>query len=105
MRLVGHGVHVVTVNDYLAKRDASGWARSTSFSGSLWASSFTTLDDGERRAAYAADITYGTITNSAFDYLRDNMKFELKRTAARVATTTPSWTKVDSILIDEAPPR
>ena len=76
--LAGHGVHVVTVNDYLAKRDAEWMGKIYEFLGLTVGVIVHDLDDDERRAAYGADITYGTNNEFGFDYLRDNMKFEMK---------------------------
>ncbi len=76
--LAGRGVHVVTVNDYLAKRDAEWMGKIYEFLGLTVGVIVHGLDDEQRRAAYAADITYGTNNEYGFDYLRDNMKFELK---------------------------
>ncbi|MGA8729194.1 MAG: preprotein translocase subunit SecA, partial [Terracidiphilus sp.] len=72
--LAGRGVHVVTVNDYLAKRDAEWMGKIYEFLGLTVGVIVHDLDDNERRAAYAADITYGTNNEFGFDYLRDNMK-------------------------------
>ena len=80
--LSGRGVHVVTVNDYLAKRDAEWMGRLYRFLGLTVGVIVHDLDDLERRAAYAADITYGTNNEFGFDYLRDNMKFDLRRLCA-----------------------
>ena len=99
--LVGHGVHVVTVNDYLAKRDAEWMGKIYEFLGLTVGVIVHDLDDGERRAAYAADITYGTNNEFGFDYLRDNMKFELKDCVQR-GHYYAIVDEVDSILIDEA---
>ena len=76
--LAGHGVHVVTVNDYLAKRDAEWMGKIYEFLGLTVGVIVHDLDDNERRAAYASDITYGTNNEFGFDYLRDNMKIEIK---------------------------
>ena len=76
--LAGRGVHVVTVNDYLAKRDAEWMGKIYEFLGLTVGVIVHDLSDDERRAAYGADITYGTNNEFGFDYLRDNMKFELK---------------------------
>jgi preprotein translocase subunit SecA len=76
--LAGRGVHVVTVNDYLAKRDAEWMGKIYGFLGLTVGVIVHDLDDEQRREAYAADITYGTNNEFGFDYLRDNMKFELK---------------------------
>src|SRR5258708_5483690 len=76
--LSGRGVHVVTVNDYLAKRDSEWMGKLYRFLGLTVGVIVHDLDDEERRAAYAADVTYGTNNEFGFDYLRDNMKFDLK---------------------------
>jgi preprotein translocase subunit SecA len=99
--LAGHGVHVVTVNDYLAKRDAEWMGKIYEFLGLTVGVIVHDLDDGERRAAYAADITYGTNNEFGFDYLRDNMKFELTDCVQR-GHYHAIVDEVDSILIDEA---
>src|ERR1700730_1628435 len=99
--LAGHGVHVVTVNDYLAKRDAEWMGKIYGFLGLALALIVHDLDDGQRRAAYASDITYGTNNEFGFDYLRDNMKFELADCVQR-GHTFAIVDEVDSILIDEA---
>ncbi|MHB1936481.1 MAG: preprotein translocase subunit SecA [Acidobacteriaceae bacterium] len=99
--LAGHGVHVVTVNDYLAKRDAEWMGKIHNHLGLSVGVIVHDLDDAQRRAAYAADITYGTNNEFGFDYLRDNMKFELSECVQR----PPYYAivdEVDSILIDEA---
>ena len=99
--LAGHGVHVVTVNDYLAKRDAEWMGKIYEFLGLTVGVIVHDLDDNERRAAYGADITYGTNNEFGFDYLRDNMKFELKDCVQR-GHYYSIVDEVDSILIDEA---
>ena len=99
--LAGHGVHVVTVNDYLAKRDAEWMGKIYEFLGLTVGVIVHDLDDSERRAAYAADITYGTNNEFGFDYLRDNMKFEIKDCVQR-GQYYAIVDEVDSILIDEA---
>jgi preprotein translocase subunit SecA len=99
--LAGHGVHVVTVNDYLAKRDAEWMGKIYEFLGLTVGVIVHDLDDNERRAAYAADITYGTNNEFGFDYLRDNMKFEIKDCVQR-GHFYAIVDEVDSILIDEA---
>ena len=99
--LAGHGVHVVTVNDYLAKRDAEWMGKIHNYLGLSVGVIVHDLSDEQRRAAYAADITYGTNNEFGFDYLRDNMKFELAECVQR----PPYYAivdEVDSILIDEA---
>ncbi|WP_348264524.1 preprotein translocase subunit SecA [Telmatobacter sp. DSM 110680] len=99
--LAGHGVHVVTVNDYLAKRDAEWMGKIYEFLGLTVGVIVHDLSDDERRAAYAADITYGTNNEFGFDYLRDNMKFEIKDCVQR-GHYYAIVDEVDSILIDEA---
>ena len=99
--LAGHGVHVVTVNDYLAKRDAEWMGKIYEFLGLTVGVIVHDLDDDERRAAYGADITYGTNNEFGFDYLRDNMKFEIKDCVQR-GHYYAIVDEVDSILIDEA---
>jgi preprotein translocase subunit SecA len=99
--LAGHGVHVVTVNDYLAKRDAEWMGKIYEFLGLTVGVIVHDLDDNERRAAYLADITYGTNNEFGFDYLRDNMKFEIKDCVQR-GHYYGIVDEVDSILIDEA---
>jgi preprotein translocase subunit SecA len=99
--LSGRGVHVVTVNDYLAKRDSEWMGKLYSFLGLSVGVIVHDLDDEERRAAYAADVTYGTNNEFGFDYLRDNMKFDLRDCVQRVHNFA-IVDEVDSILIDEA---
>ncbi|MGC9292595.1 MAG: preprotein translocase subunit SecA [Acidobacteriaceae bacterium] len=99
--LAGHGVHVVTVNDYLAKRDAEWMGKLHTFLGLTIGVIVHDLDDAQRRAAYAADITYGTNNEFGFDYLRDNMKFEFAECVQREKNFA-IVDEVDSILIDEA---
>jgi preprotein translocase subunit SecA len=99
--LAGHGVHVVTVNDYLAKRDAEWMGKIYEFLGLSVGVIVHDLSDDERRAAYAADITYGTNNEFGFDYLRDNMKFEIQ-TCVQRGHYYAIVDEVDSILIDEA---
>lgn len=99
--LSGKGVHVVTVNDYLAKRDATWMGQIYSFLGLTWDCIVHGLSDEERRAAYAADITYGTNHEFGFDYLRDNMKFSMDELVMRPFNYA-IVDEVDSILIDEA---
>ncbi|HXN23150.1 MAG TPA: preprotein translocase subunit SecA [Candidatus Dormibacteraeota bacterium] len=99
--LAGQGVHIVTVNDYLARRDAEWMSplyRALGFSVGVIVHD---LDDAERRAAYNADITYGTNNEYGFDYLRDNMKFDLADCVQR-GHQFAIVDEVDSILIDEA---
>ncbi|MGB6973876.1 MAG: preprotein translocase subunit SecA [Terracidiphilus sp.] len=99
--LAGRGVHVVTVNDYLAKRDAEWMGKIYEFLGLTVGVIVHDLDDSERHAAYAADITYGTNNEFGFDYLRDNMKFDIKDCVQR-GHYYCIVDEVDSILIDEA---
>ncbi len=99
--LPGKGVHVVTVNDYLASRDADWMGRVYRFLGLTTGVIIPNLSDEERRAAYAADITYGTNNEFGFDYLRDNMKYERNQMVQR-AFNFAIVDEVDSILIDEA---
>ncbi|MGT2513114.1 preprotein translocase subunit SecA [Sphingomonas panni] len=99
--LPGDGVHVVTVNDYLARRDAAQMGQVYGFLGLTTGVIVPNIPDHERRAAYGADITYGTNNEFGFDYLRDNMKFD------RASMTQRPFNfaivdEVDSILIDEA---
>jgi preprotein translocase subunit SecA len=99
--LTGRGVHVVTVNDYLATRDAEWMGRIYKFLGLTVGAIVNDLDDWERKDAYAADITYGTNNEFGFDYLRDNMKFDLA-TCVQRSHFYAIVDEVDSILIDEA---
>ena len=99
--LAGNGVHVVTVNDYLAKRDAEWMGQVYKFLGLTVGVIVPGLDDGERREAYACDITYATNNELGFDYLRDNMKYSLATMVQR-GHHFAIVDEVDSILIDEA---
>src|SRR5512138_2024752 len=99
--LPGKGVHVVTVNDYLAKRDSEWMGRLYKFLGLSVGVIQHHMDDRERQVAYAADITYGTNNEFGFDYLRDNMKFDLGMYVQR-GHNFAVVDEVDSILIDEA---
>ena len=99
--LSGKGVHVVTVNDYLAKRDSEWMGQIYRFLGMSVGVIVHGLDDTQRREAYAADITYGTNNEFGFDYLRDNMKYELETMVQR-GHNYAIVDEVDSILIDEA---
>ncbi len=95
------GVHVVTVNDYLAKRDAEWMGKLYAFLGMTTGVIISQMDKGERRRAYAADITYGTNNEFGFDYLRDNMEYTLDQKVQRDLSFA-IVDEVDSILIDEA---
>jgi preprotein translocase subunit SecA len=99
--LEGKGVHIVTVNDYLAKRDAEWMGQIYRFLGLSVGVIVHDLDDDERRRAYACDVTYGTNNEFGFDYLRDNMKFRLEDCVQR-GHNYAIVDEVDSILIDEA---
>lgn len=99
--LEGKGVHVVTVNDYLARRDSEWMGRIYHFLGLSVGCIIHGLDDEERQAAYACDITYGTNNEFGFDYLRDNMKFSLEHMVHRPFHYA-IVDEVDSILVDEA---
>ncbi len=99
--LAGKGVHVVTVNDYLARRDSSWMGEIYSFLGLTTGVIVHGLDDAERKEAYACDITYGTNNEYGFDYLRDNMKYRLEDMVQR-GHFYAIVDEVDSILIDEA---
>ncbi len=99
--LGGKGVHVVTVNDYLARRDSEWMGRVYRYLGMSVGVIQHDMNDAERQAAYAADITYGTNNEFGFDYLRDNMKFELAHYVQR-GHHFAIVDEVDSILIDEA---
>ncbi len=99
--LTGRGVHVVTVNDYLASRDAEWMGRIYRFLGLSVGVIQNDMDDWERKDAYSADITYGTNNEFGFDYLRDNMKFDLA-TCVQRGHYYAIVDEVDSILIDEA---
>ena len=99
--LVGKGVHIVTVNDYLARRDAEWMGPIYKALGLTVGVIVHDLDDDQRRAAYGADITYGTNNEFGFDYLRDNMKYDLKDCVQR-GHQFCVVDEVDSILIDEA---
>jgi preprotein translocase subunit SecA len=99
--LAGRGVHVVTVNDYLARRDAEWMGQIYSFLGMTTGVIVHGLDEHQRRAAYASDITYGTNNEFGFDYLRDNMKLRAEELVQREFCFA-IVDEVDSILIDEA---
>ncbi|HEY3104593.1 MAG TPA: hypothetical protein VGJ69_13460, partial [Pyrinomonadaceae bacterium] len=99
--LTGRGVHVITVNDYLASRDAEWMGQIYRFLGLEVGCIQNDMDDFERQTAYAADITYGTNNEFGFDYLRDNMKFDLA-TCVQRGHYYAVVDEVDSILIDEA---
>jgi len=85
--LTGNGVHIVTVNDYLAKRDSEWMGKVHRFMGLTVGLIVHDLTKEQRQAAYAADITYGTNNEMGFDYLRDNMAI------SSGATASPSWTR------------
>ena len=99
--LSGKGVHVVTVNDYLASRDAEWMGQVYRFLGLEVGKIVHAMDDAQRREAYLADVTYGTNNEFGFDYLRDNMKFQIKDFCQRDFNFA-IVDEVDSILIDEA---
>jgi preprotein translocase subunit SecA len=99
--LAGKGVHVVTVNDYLAKRDAEWMGQLYGFLGMTTGKVIHGVDDQGRKEAYAADVTYGTNNEFGFDYLRDNMKYSLDQMVQR-GHAYAIIDEVDSILIDEA---
>src|SRR5580693_9300965 len=99
--LAGEGVHVVTVNDYLARRDSEWMGQIYGFLGMTVGVIVHGLDDDQRRVQYAADITYGTNNEFGFDYLRDNMKYRLEDMVQR-EFFFGIVDEVDSILIDEA---
>ena len=99
--LSGKGVHVVTVNDYLAQRDAEWMGQIYRFLGLEVGCIVHGMDDAQRRAAYGCDVTYGTNNELGFDYLRDNMKFQLQEMVQREFNFA-IVDEVDSILIDEA---
>ena len=99
--LPARSVHVVTVNDYLARRDAEWMGKIYNFLGLTVGCIQNQMDDVQRKEAYAADITYGTNNEFGFDYLRDNMKFELERMVQRPHVYA-IVDEVDSILVDEA---
>jgi preprotein translocase subunit SecA len=99
--LAGRGVHVVTVNDYLARRDAEWMGQIYTFLGLTVGVIVHGLDDNQRKAAYDCDVTYGTNNELGFDYLRDNMKYRLEDMVQR-GHIYAIVDEVDSILIDEA---
>jgi preprotein translocase subunit SecA len=99
--LAGKGVHVVTVNDYLARRDSEWMGQIYKFLGLTVGVIVHGMDDEERKVAYAADVTYGTNNELGFDYLRDNMKYELPQMVQR-GHSYAIVDEVDSILVDEA---
>src|SRR5699024_8195248 len=99
--LSGKGVHIVTVNDYLARRDAEWMGKVHRFMGLTVGVVVPGMDDDAKRAAYQCDITYGTNNEFGFDYLRDNFKSDLKLMVQRELNFA-IVDEVDSILIDEA---
>src|SRR5688572_2949661 len=100
--LAGKGVHVVTVNDYLARRDSEWMGRIYRFLGMSVGVIQHELTDAQRQVAYGADITYGTNNEFGFDYLRDNMKFDFASMVQQRGHNFAIVDEVDSILIDEA---
>ncbi|SAL50800.1 preprotein translocase subunit SecA [Caballeronia sordidicola] len=99
--LSGRGVHVVTVNDYLAQRDAEWMGKLYNFLGLSWGINLSQMEHAQKQEAYAADITYGTNNEFGFDYLRDNMVYEPQARVQRPLNFAVV-DEVDSILIDEA---
>src|SRR5688572_11924138 len=99
--LAGKGVHVVTVNDYLAQRDSEWMGQVYKFLGLTVGVIVHGIDDEERKAAYACDVTYGTNNELGFDYLRDNIKMDKEEMVQR-GHSFAIVDEVDSILIDEA---
>ncbi len=99
--LTGKGVHVITVNDYLARRDTEWMGQIYNFLGLSVGTILHGLDDAERKASYGSDITYGTNNEFGFDYLRDNMKFD-RTSLVQAELNFAIVDEVDSILIDEA---
>ncbi|HEY0033790.1 MAG TPA: DEAD/DEAH box helicase, partial [Devosia sp.] len=99
--LTGKGTHLVTVNDYLVRRDAAWMGQIYNFLGLEWGIIVHGMTDAQRKAAYAADITYGTNNELGFDYLRDNMKYTREQMVQR-GHEFAIVDEVDSILIDEA---
>ena len=99
--LTGKGVHIITVNDYLARRDTEWMGQIYRFLGLTVGTVLHGLDDEERKAAYGADITYGTNNEFGFDYLRDNMKFD-RASIVQGELNFAIVDEVDSILVDEA---
>ena len=99
--LTGRGVHIITVNDYLARRDTEWMGHIYKFLGLSVGCILHGLDDNERSAAYGSDITYGTNNEFGFDYLRDNMKFDID-TIVQKELNFAIVDEVDSILVDEA---
>jgi len=99
--LAGKGVHVITVNDYLARRDAEWMGRLYNFLGLSVGINLSQMEEAQKQAAYNADITYGTNNEFGFDYLRDNMKYEARDRVQR-SLSFAIVDEVDSILIDEA---
>ena len=99
--LTGKGVHIITVNDYLARRDTEWMGQIYKFLGLTVGTILHGLDDEERKAAYGADITYGTNNEFGFDYLRDNMKFD-RASIVQGELSFSIVDEVDSILVDEA---
>ena len=99
--LTGRGVHIITVNDYLASRDTEWMGQIYTFLGLEVGTIVHGMDDQERKRAYGADITYGTNNEFGFDYLRDNMKFDIE-SIVQGDLHFAIVDEVDSILVDEA---
>jgi preprotein translocase subunit SecA len=99
--LNGKGVHVITVNDYLAKRDSEWMGQLYNYLGLSFGTIVHDLNDQERQAAYNADIAYGTNNEFGFDYLRDNMKFD-KESIVQCELSLAIVDEVDCIIVDEA---
>jgi len=99
--LTGKGVHIITVNDYLAKRDTEWMGKLYQFLGLSVGTIIHGINDNDRKAAYGSDITYGTNNEFGFDYLRDNMKFD-RKSLVQSELNYVIVDEVDSILIDEA---
>ena len=99
--LTGKGVHIVTVNDYLAKRDSEWMGKVFNYLGVSTGCITNNLSDAERKENYSCDITYATNNELGFDYLRDNMKYELEEMVQRTHNFC-IVDEVDSILIDES---
>jgi preprotein translocase subunit SecA len=101
MHLTGRGVHLITVNDYLAQRIVSGWVRFINFMVLLSVCILNTMSPDQRKVQYNSDITYGTNNEFGFDYLRDNMAIDKENQVQRKHNYA-IVDEVDSVLIDEA---